>query len=70
MDLATVIKVLTFLMGIGVSVLLAAIPWAYSVHGRLTKIEMSLNNHLENHRQLLRLEQRVSQLEQELATQC
>ena len=36
------ITLLTSLVSIGVVILLAGIPWAYTIHGRLATIEASL----------------------------
>lgn len=37
-------KTLLWLVGIMVTVTLAGIPWAFSLHGRLTSIETKLGN--------------------------
>jgi len=37
------VELVTVLLGLGVSVLLAGVPWAYLVHGRLVSIETRLN---------------------------
>ena len=57
------VSILTCLMGAGVLILLAGIPWAYSVHGRLTKIETSLQDRRFSAEQLTNLEHRVTRLE-------
>lgn len=36
------VDILTVLLGLGVSLLVAAVPFAYSVHGRLSMIETTL----------------------------
>lgn len=41
----TQLTVLTGLVGVGVTVLLAGIPWAYMIHGRLTAIEAKIEGH-------------------------
>jgi len=65
MSLEASVSVLTCLMGAGVLILLAGIPWAYSVHGRLTKIETTLKNHLVSIERLADLERRITRLEME-----
>ena len=40
------ITLLTSLVSIGVVILLAGIPWAYTIHGRLTMIETNLSQHM------------------------
>lgn len=63
MSLELITTVLTSLVGVGVSVLLAGIPWAYSMHGRLTRIEATLAAHLSRLNVLNDLELRVARLE-------
>lgn len=53
---------LTCLVGVGVSVLLAGVPWAFSVHGRLTRIETSLQHYLMQSARITRLERCLSRL--------
>ncbi|MGY8768987.1 MAG: hypothetical protein ACKVH8_11255 [Pirellulales bacterium] len=57
------ITILTCLVGTGVSIMLAGIPWAYSVHGRLTCIETSLTHTVDMHRRLDMMEQRMTRVE-------
>jgi len=57
------VTILTCLMGIGVMILLAGIPWAYSVHGRLSKIEAGLKDRSISVKLLAELERRVTRLE-------
>jgi hypothetical protein len=61
------ISLLTTLVGLGVSVLLAGIPWAYSVHGRLATIEVSLREALSALSRVADLERRIGKLEFSLA---
>ena len=56
---------LTSLMSLGVVILLAGIPWAYTIHGRLATIEVSLQSHLRQAERLDDLLQRVTRLERE-----
>ncbi|HTN73742.1 MAG TPA: hypothetical protein VL096_00795 [Pirellulaceae bacterium] len=48
MSVESSITLLTSLVGIGVAILMAGIPWAYVIHGRLTKIEVNLQNYVRN----------------------
>ena len=57
------VDLLTALVGVGVLIMLAGVPWAYKVHGRLTKIETSLNNHINNNKSIADHERRLLQLE-------
>lgn len=60
------LDVLTVLLGLAVSVMLAAIPWAYNVHGRLTSIEAAVGKFeiVERHDAELRLlENRLTRVE-------
>ena len=63
MTLEQTISLLTSLMSIVVAVLLSAIPWAYGVHGRLTRIESSLSEHLLGRERLAELDKRLTRLE-------
>ncbi len=65
MTVEVAITVLTSLVGISVAIMTAGIPWAYCVHGRLTKIEATLNDHLVSVIRLSKLENRVLRLELE-----
>lgn len=56
---------LTSLMSLGVVILLAGIPWSYTIHGRLATIEASLQIHLRQAERLDDLLQRVTRLERE-----
>jgi len=63
LNLEAAATAITFLFGIIVSILLAGIPWAYSVHGRLTKIETSLQAYLSLAERLPNIEHRLTKLE-------
>jgi len=63
MSIETAVTTLTCLMGAGTTILLAGIPWAYSVHGRLTKIETTLCDHLLSVEQITNIERRVMRME-------
>lgn len=63
MSLETLIPVLTCLVSVSVAILLAAVPWAYGIHGRLTTIETSLQTHLIQSERVQNHEQRLSRLE-------
>jgi len=36
-------RAMTLMIGIGISILIAGIPWAYTIHGRLASIESRLD---------------------------
>lgn len=55
--------ILTSLVGLGVMIMLAGIPWAYCIHGRLTKIETSLKDRLVDSDRTTDIERRVTRLE-------
>ncbi|PHR87367.1 MAG: hypothetical protein COA78_37190 [Blastopirellula sp.] len=57
------ITILICLVGTGVSIMLAGIPWAYSVHGRLTCIETSLSHTVDLHRKMEQMEKRLARVE-------
>ena len=57
------LSVLTFLVGLGVSILVAGIPWAYSIHGRLTKIETKITVAEEVRTQVRELEGELHEFE-------
>ncbi len=63
MTIELAVTVLTTLVGLGVTVLLSSIPWAYGIHGRLTKIETSLHDCLESFQRLGIIERRLTRLE-------
>jgi hypothetical protein len=63
MTLETALTLLTALMGVATAILLAGIPWAYGIHGRLMKIETTLSDHLAGSQSLPTLEHRVTRLE-------
>ncbi len=63
MSLESSVPILTFLVSVGVSVLLAGIPWAYGIHGRLTMIETTLKEHLRNADRVDAHELRIARLE-------
>jgi hypothetical protein len=57
------ITLLTSLVSLGVVILLAGIPWAYGVHGRLTMIETSLKDYLRHADRLDGVLERLARLE-------
>ncbi len=57
------LPLLTSLVATGVAILLAGIPWAYGIHGRLTTIETTLKENLPRQGEWADLERRVAQLE-------
>jgi hypothetical protein len=57
------LPLLTSLVGVGVAILLAGIPWAYGIHGRLTTIEATLKEHLLRREAWQELDRRVTRLE-------
>ena len=63
MAVESFVPLLTSLVGIGVSILLAGIPWAYGVHGRLTQIETSLKELLGERARWSDLERRLTRIE-------
>jgi len=63
MSLDYAIPLLTSLVATGVAILLAGIPWAYGIHGRLTTIETTLREHLLRREAWLQLDRRVARLE-------
>lgn len=63
MSLEAAVSLLTSFVGIGVTVLLAGIPWAYSVHGRLATIEASLRDAVAPLARLNEVEKRILRLE-------
>lgn len=63
-----VLTVIIGLMSIQTTILLAGIPWAYSVHGRLTGIEGVMETRSSLISDLLQLRDRVLKLELEKAT--
>jgi hypothetical protein len=67
MSLEHSLPLLTSLVAVGVAILLAGIPWAYGIHGRLTTIETTLKEHLLRREQWQELERRVMRLELNLA---
>lgn len=66
MPAETSITLLTSLMSIGVVILLAGIPWAYTIHGRLATIEASLSQQPQHSARLDSLVERLARLEVEL----
>jgi hypothetical protein len=60
---------LTSLVSIGVVILLAGIPWAYTIHGRLATIEASLKQDSRSRERLDNLVDRMTRLELRLAAQ-
>lgn len=63
MTIELAIATLTCLVGVGVTILTAGIPWAFSVHGRLSRIETSLSQNLEQGRRLEHIELRLLWME-------
>ena len=63
MTVETAISILTSLVGVGVTILLTGVPWAYSVHGRLATIETSLRDAVAALARLNEIEHRVVRLE-------
>jgi hypothetical protein len=63
------ITLLTSLVSIGVVILLAGIPWAYTIHGRLATIEASLKQDSRSRERLDNLVDRMTRLELRLAAQ-
>ena len=59
------LPLLTSLVATGVAILLAGIPWAYGIHGRLTTIETTLKENLPRRDAWIELERRVERLENE-----
>jgi len=57
------VPLLTSLVGVGVSILLAGIPWAYGIHGRLTQIETSLKELLSERTRWTDLDRRLTRVE-------
>ena len=57
------LPLLTSLVATGVAILLASIPWAYGIHGRLTTIETTLKENLPRRDAWIELERRVERLE-------
>ena len=57
------IATLTCLVGFGVTLMTAGVPWAFSVHGRLARIETSLNQNLELGKRLEQMELRLTWME-------
>lgn len=56
-------NLLTCLVGLQATVLLAAVPWAYSVHGRLVAMESKLTANLAVEKRVTSLETRVLTIE-------
>ena len=57
------LPLLTSLVAAGVAILLASIPWAYGIHGRLTTIETTLKENLPRRDLWQDLERRIERLE-------
>jgi hypothetical protein len=57
------LPLLTSLVAVGVAILLAGIPWAYGIHGRLTTIETTLKEHLVRREDWQELDRRLTRLE-------
>jgi hypothetical protein len=67
MSIEQTISLLTSLVGVGVSVLLAAIPWAYGVHGRLTMIETNLKELVPASERWSEMDRRLTRIEARIA---
>lgn len=63
MSLEQTVSLLTTLVGLGVSILLASIPWAYGIHGRLTRIETTLAESMPSRPRVDDIDRRVARLE-------
>jgi hypothetical protein len=63
MPLDQPLPLLTSLVATGVAILLAGIPWAYGIHGRLTTIETTLKENLPRRDAWQELERRLAKLE-------
>ncbi|ADB15341.1 hypothetical protein Psta_0655 [Pirellula staleyi DSM 6068] len=63
MSLEHTVSLLTTLVGLGVSILLASIPWAYGIHGRLTRIETTLAESLPHKPRLEEIDRRLARVE-------
>ncbi len=63
MPVETSITLLMSLVSIGVAIALAGIPWAYTIHGRLTTIEASLKHDPPQSVRLDGLLERLARLE-------
>ena len=63
MNIETAMTTLTCMVGVMVSILLAGLPWAYCIHGRLTKIETTLKDHLRSIRRIGDIELRLTRIE-------
>jgi hypothetical protein len=63
MPVESSVPLLTSLVGVGVSILLASIPWAYGIHGRLTQIETCLKELLLERAKWGDVERRLTRIE-------
>ncbi|MEX2027044.1 MAG: hypothetical protein WEH44_07080 [Pirellulaceae bacterium] len=63
MPLDQPLPLLTSLVATGVAILLAGIPWAYGIHGRLTTIETALKENLPRRHAWQEFERRIARLE-------
>ena len=66
MGTESLLTVLTCLVGLAVTILIAGIPWAYSVHGRLTKMESNSETSAKLLELVFSMERRVTTIEAEL----
>lgn len=57
---------LTSLVSVGVVILLAGIPWAYTIHGRLATIEASVKQEPQHTARLDGVLERLTRLELQL----
>ncbi len=60
-------EITTVLLGIITSIMLAGVPWAYLVHGRLTKIETKIETMKTAHARIDAVESRVGKCETDIA---
>ena len=51
------------LLSVGVAILMAGIPWAYTVHGRLTEIETLLRYRTKEHELINEMDKRLIHVE-------
>ena len=57
----------TVFLGIIASLMLAAVPWTYSINGRLTRIETQLEMALDDRSAMVSIEHRLSECETDIA---
>ena len=64
------VEIVTVFMGIIAGGILAAVPWGYSVHGRLARIEQDLHRLLDLKDEFDELRNRVHAVEVHCAEVC